>query len=260
MEDIFLGGDLDFDNLIELRRQAFVDLMTGSMEGKKYLGYFAWDFDEALVRAYGFLPVPLQGVDPYIFQHGDYDACDCIKSTMIYLTTGRCPILHSCSAFVISSCTKLYQAMAKETEKKVFFLDGNIKLEEILESNLKADFNPEVYEESTKLLKEIGSLLKDLSKSDLSGRELFLLEFFSRYIVDLGARLEFLERVAKVYPVKGIHRKNISCICPWNSIRQIDQDQDERNYHIIPAFNGEYGLEKCIFKPCIQYNYEGETK
>ena len=87
----------------ELRREAYIDATLRMQANDNIIGVFGSAYseaqspviDEAIIYGCGLVPVPIVGVDAFIFKHGDYPACDAIKSTMVYLTTQKCPLLYS---------------------------------------------------------------------------------------------------------------------------------------------------------------------
>ena len=62
--------------------------------------------------------MPIVGVDAVIFKHGDYPACDAIKSTMVYLTTQKCPLLYSSKLYVLDSCCPAVEAAFRQCTQK----------------------------------------------------------------------------------------------------------------------------------------------
>ncbi|QQK08300.1 hypothetical protein [Miniphocaeibacter halophilus] len=109
------------NQLLELRKTAFVDCIMKKMETDNIIGVFGENFDQALLYGYGLIPIPIIGLDSYIFDYGYIEGCDPIRSTMVYLETEKCPLLFSSKMYILDgSCPKIEEEFLKRTEKTVY--------------------------------------------------------------------------------------------------------------------------------------------
>ena len=110
----------------DLRREAYVDATLRMQADDNIVGVFGSAYseaqspviDEALIYGCGLVPAPIVGVDAFIFKHGDYPACDAIKSTMVYLTTQKCPLLYSSKMYVLDGCCPAVETAFRQCTQK----------------------------------------------------------------------------------------------------------------------------------------------
>ena len=126
----------------DLRREAYVDATLRMQADDNIVGVFGSAYseaqspviDEALIYSCGLVPVPIVGVDAFIFKHGDYPACDAIKSTMVYLTTQKCPLLYSSKMYVLDGCCPAVETAFRQcTQKTVHIYNDAETLKTVLQ-------------------------------------------------------------------------------------------------------------------------------
>ena len=79
-----------------------------------------------------------RGLDSHIFSFGEYDGCDLVKSTIIYLKTEKCPLLFSAKMYVVEDfCDHFIESLQGETEKPICVYRNEDELKLILEEVYK---------------------------------------------------------------------------------------------------------------------------
>ena len=191
----------------ELRRDAYVDTTLRMQADDNIVGIFGSAYsqaqspviDEALIYGHGLIPVPVAGVDAFIFKYGDYPACDIIKSTMVYLITQKCPLLYSSKMYVLDGCCPAAEsAFRKCTQKNVHRYRNPAELQSVLQKVYGKPLAIDRYKEAQTAFLQLDTLLQQIESSPLSGNEFGLLAFYSRFIFNLDERIAFLTRVCEL--------------------------------------------------------------
>ena len=258
MDKYFNKGKLNFNEICNLRRDAFVDVLTRSSLGEKILGIFANSYDEVEIRAYGLIPIPLQGLDSGIFKFGSHPGCDLIKSTLVYLKTDKCPILHSTIAYVFDkTCMKIHEEFKPHTDKPIYISGLSQMTFSEFCKGIAGQYSLELANGAKKILGEIKNIQKELEKTVISGVNLMHLDFYSKFILDLDKRLEFFQKI-QAYPYEKINktRYEVKAICPWAIGFEIEKLISQDHYKIVVADDhAEFGLDKCIKDSVTRLNY-----
>ncbi len=246
----------------EFRRQAFVDCLMQMKAKDNVIGYFGNNIDEAYLRGFGLVPIPIEGIDPYIFQHGEAEGCDVIRSTLIYLKTEKCPLLYSSKMYVTDGqCRAMESELKKNTTKRVISLPekSDDELKQAIKEVYNREFSEEKYHLVSEMIDKINQNLESLKGSSLSGLDLFLITYFSRYLIDLQDRFDYITYIAnqsKNSNNKGI-RKPIRVLCPGGIYREIDRQQENKSYELIVDFNyPDFSCRKCVFEAETYVSYE----
>ena len=187
--------------------------------------------DEALIYGCGLVPVPIVGVDAFIFKHGDYPACDVIKSTMVYLTTQKCPLLYSSKMYVLDGCCPAVETAFRHcTQKLVHIYNDAATLKTVLQQVYGCEYSATRYQESKSAFLTLNRLLQQLEQSALSGNDFGVLAFYSRFIFKLEERIAFLARVCELFSSAATwehsshspeKREPVSIHCPDGIIQKI---------------------------------------
>lgn len=232
----------------DLRREAYIDATLRMQADDNIVGVFGSAYsnaqspviDEALMYGYGLVPVPVAGLDAFIFKHGDYPACDVIKSTMVYLTTQKCPLLYSSKMYVLDGCCPTAEAAFRQCTQKIVHCYRNTEsLHTVLQEVYGKTYSAHRYEQAQKAYRELDNLLQQLAQSSLSGSELGILGFYSRFIFELDERIAFLTHVCNLltdaagaqtadYPL----RVPVSVYCPDGIVQKI-QPASGRYFKIV---------------------------
>ena len=119
---------IDISFLENLRREAYVEAAENYLSSANVIGIFGEDLPLDILYAYGLLPVPCEGTDSAIFKFGDMEnICDVIRSSVIYLKTDKCPILFSCSMYLIeNTCTVFFNKLKENTDKYKKFTEKSL--------------------------------------------------------------------------------------------------------------------------------------
>ena len=191
----------------ELRREAYVDAAIRMQTEDNIAGVFGSAYskaqspviDEALIYGCGLVPVPVMGVDAFIFKHGDYPGCDAIKSTMVYLTTQKCPLLYSSKMYVLDGCCPAVETAFRQcTQKPVHVYKDAETLKAALQQVYGRDYSAVRYQKAQTAFAALNGLLQQLEQSALSGNDFGMLAFYSRFIFDLEQRIALLTRVCEL--------------------------------------------------------------
>ena len=191
----------------DLRREAYVDATLRMQADDNIVGVFGSAYseaqspviDEALIYGCGLVPVPIVGVDAFIFKHGDYSACDAIKSTMVYLTTQKCPLLYSSKMYVLDGCCPAVETAFRQcTQKTVHIYNDAETLKTVLQQVYDCEYSAARYQEAKSAFVTLNTLLHRLEQSPLSGNDFGVLSFYSRFIFELEERIAFLTRVCEL--------------------------------------------------------------
>ena len=223
----------------DLRREAYVDATLRMQADDNIVGVFGSAYseaqspviDEALIYGCGLVPVPIVGVDAFIFKHGDYPACDAIKSTMVYLTTQKCPLLYSSKMYVLDGCCPAVETAFRQcTQKTVHIYNDAETLKTVLQQVYGYEYSAARYQEAKSAFLILSGLLQQLEQSPLSGNDFGVLAFYSRFIFELEERIAFLTRVCELLSSAAIgghlshlpeKRIPVSIHCPDSIIRKI---------------------------------------
>lgn len=241
----------------ELRRKAYVDGLMIMQEEDNLLGYFG-DVDEAMLRAYGFIGLPAESLDGYIFKYGRAPGCDVVAATSVYLETGKCPILFASKAYLFDgSCPKLSEAVRQRTEKPSFDLSRSTYAEVL--TQLGGTYSKERHREAKRLLKEADTLLEALRATALDGRTLFEIAFYLRYETDLQERISLLKDVLCRQAPSRQKRIVVTAPCPGGIVYGIAEKQTGHYEIRGRRADGDYGCPGCIYAAGTYFNYKGEN-
>lgn len=255
---------IDKDFLVEARRNAYIECTENYLSSNTVVGLFGDDLPEELFYACGLIPVPIEGVDPHIFKFGKEEEgegfCDVIKSTLIYLTTQKCPILYSCKMYVLEDFCKNFSNILKaNTEKPVLIYKTENELIKTLCQVYGTQYNEETRQKAKQDLDYIKSVLEKLAyHSDIEAEELFLLKFYSKYMTNLSERRKYFETIEKEvnFIKEKNERKEVFCLCPRGNYKYICEDANLKNTKITRVFqNADYGYKNCIFECKKEKNY-----
>ena len=230
----------------ELRREAYVDAAIRMQTEDNIAGVFGSAYseaqspviDEALIYGCGLVPVPVVGVDAFIFKHGDYPGCDAIKSTMVYLTTQKCPLLYSSKMYVLDGCCPAVEAAFRQcTQKPLHVYKDAETLKAALQQVYGRDYSAVRYQKAQTAFATLNGLLQQLEQSALSGNDFGMLAFYARFIFDLEQRIALLTRVCELVSatpceplpdpartdgsVQAASRTPVSVHCPDGIIQKI---------------------------------------
>lgn len=229
------NGLITFDELPEIRRQAYVDCVMIRSGEDNLAGIFGTRVNEPLIRSFGFKTVPIEGIDSHIFSFGDCEGCDVIRSTLIYLQTQKCPILFSCNFFVMDRfCPSMIDALSSHTSREVIVYQNKNQLIDCLEKKTKTSYDPVKHRQCLELFKQIRSLEQQLEQSSLDTKQLFELKFFSSYFVDLSERISFLKQAVNCIEYdKKRTRKTFYMMCPGGAYQNLPRDINGKNYRLV---------------------------
>lgn len=235
----------NINELEELRRNAYVDAIYAKMDEDNIVGVFS-DKSDLLLFSYGFFPMPIIGVDPYIFEYSEDDnLCDPLNATITYLKTQKCPLIFSSRFFVVDDyCPNFKEKLKENTSRDLVDAD---KLEAYLEENFKENFDREKSILISHKLDEINSLLERLESSDISGSLLLKLSFYTRFIKNLDDRISLLEKVLKDHKAQGEKRRVVKASCPFALADQIKM-REEAYIKIEKSDRPFYSYKNCIYK------------
>lgn len=226
---------LDKDFLLEMRRNAYVECTENYLESNTVVGMFGDCLPEEVFYACGTVPVPIEGVDSHIFKFGkagEWDnTCDVIKSTLIYLTTEKCPILYSCKMYVLQpSCNAFIDAIKANTEKPVLVYTDEASLIQTLCHVYGTSYSEEARSEAKADLDYIKTVLEKIKYySTIDCETYFLLEFYSKYMTSLKMRRAYFESIEKEisFTSERHNVKELGVICPRGNYRGICLDIEE---------------------------------
>ncbi|MEL3908835.1 MAG: hypothetical protein P1P64_07505 [Treponemataceae bacterium] len=227
--------EIDKDFLIETRRNAYVECSMNFIEHNNIVGYYGTGIPLELFYGFELIPVPLEGVDSDVFAFTnetllEENFCDCIQSTLTYLETEKCPILFSCKAYFFQNfCELMFREFSTRTKKPCIKLelekdDGLDILKKEIEKISAKKFNLEKSEQAKKRLKYIDSVIEKIENySDVDGEKIFLLRYYSPYIIDLNTRLEYFKTLEKKLIFKNTKqkRKLFTVACPRGIFKNI---------------------------------------
>jgi len=256
----------------DLRREAYIDATLRMQTDDNIVGVFGSAYseaqspviDEALIYGCGLVPVPIVGVDAFIFKHGDYPACDAIKSTMVYLTTQKCPLLYSSKMYVLDGCCPAVEAAFRQcTQKPVYIYRNAEELKAMLQQIYGQGYSASRYQEAQSAFAALNRLLQQLEQSTLSGNDFGMLSFYSRFIFELEERLAFLTRICELlsaaahgelfaYPPKK--RMPVSMHCPDGIIQKTAPTSGNyfKPVRVQPGSSADIACAGCIY-PAAQY-------
>ena len=253
---------IDKDFLVELRRNAYVECTENYLSTNTIVGIFGDDLPEELFYACGTVPIPIEGVDSHIFKFGKdgewAGLCDVIKSTLIYLTTQKCPILYSCKMYVLENvCVNFTNALKANTEKPVLVYDEEDCLIKTLCEVYGTHYDESLRQSAKCDLDYIKNILEKLTYySSLSTEELFLLEFYSKYMTSLSDRKKYFEALERMisFNKEKNEVKEILSLCPRGNYKSICEGAP--NTRITRVFDvADYGYANCIYACNKEKNY-----
>lgn len=256
----------------DLRREAYVDATLRMQEDDNIVGVFGSAYseaqspviDEALIYGCGLVPVPIVGVDAFIFKHGDYPACDVIKSTMVYLTTQKCPLLYSSKMYVLDGCCPAVETAFRHcTQKLVHIYNDAATLKTVLQQVYGCEYSATRYQESKSAFLALNRLLQQLEQSALSGNDFGVLAFYSRFIFKLEERIAFLARVCELFSSAATwehsshspeKREPVSIHCPDGIIQKIKPDSGTyfKPVWVQAGRSADIACAGCIY-PAAEY-------
>ena len=247
---------IDTDFLIELRRNAYIECTENYLSTGTVAGIFGDSLPEQLFYACGVTPVPLEGVDAHIFKFGKENEgaglCDVIKSTLIYLTTQKCPILYSCKMYVLqNTCKRFIDALKANTEKPVYVYNNEAELVQTLCAVYGTQYDEAKRQGAKADLDYIENVLTKIKYySDASAEECFLLEFYSKYMTDLSMRKAYFASLEQRLPFQKERNavKEITAVCPRGNYKSICAETPSPFARISHTWeSADYGYAHCIF-------------
>ncbi|MGP1455643.1 MAG: hypothetical protein ACTTJ7_07800 [Treponema sp.] len=250
----------------DLRREAYVDAALRMQADDNIVGVFGSAYteahspiiDEAVIYACALVPVPIIGVDAFIFQYGDYPACDVLKSTMVYLTTQKCPLLYSSKMYVLDGCCPAAAAAFRQcTQKPVHVYEHAGGLKAVLQHVYGRPYSSVRYEQARIAFGKLHALLLQLEQSELSGNDVGVLAFYSRFIFELEERIAFLTRVCALLPEQSgeavATRVPVSVHCPDGIIQKLRPVQGVRFKLVqVQQATADIACAGCIY-PAAHY-------
>lgn len=246
------------ENLFDLRRSAYIDALMSMRQSNNVIGTFGEGIDEAIFYAFKMVRVPIIGVDGYVFQYGEYEACDPVKSTMIYMQTDKCPLLYSSCAFVIKSkCTPMIDAFILNARKPVHCYSNEEDFKKFLEQLTENSFDPQRYKTGKDIINKIGQIIDNIRNSSISGYEFSILKFYSDYILDIEKRLTFLKKIESNFIHKeNIKRLKINVCCPRGLMGQIRKKIQHDNFEIFEVDgDADFSCKRCTKNAMFKINY-----
>lgn len=245
------------DTMHELRRASYVDALMQMKDNDNVIGIFGENIDEAFLYGYGLVVVPIVGVDSHIFEYGSYDACDTVKSTIIYLKTGKCPLLYSSKMYVLSNiCDKMHRAFLDNTKKKVELYSSNEILAKTIKNVYGLSFDNKLYQDVKEKMDYIYGLYKKIEKSNLSMKDKFLLTFYSKYILSLDKRIDFLDSIVKNLKIDTNNQnKVIFTPCPYGIYHNVSELFDSSIILKQGIENIDIACNGCIYDAPLYINY-----
>ncbi len=265
MSGIKINNPVDKDFLIELRRNAYVECTENYLKANNVVGIFGDAIPEEIFYACGLIPVPIEGVDSHVFKFGKENEgagyCDVIKSTLIYLTTQKCPILYSCKMYVVEdTCKNFYNVIKANTQKEIHIYNTEKELIETLCKNYGTIYDEKVKQKAKTELNYIKEILERITYySDMDTEAIFLLKYYTKYMTDLSMRKKYFTVLnEKIHFQK--QKKNIqivSSLCPRGNFKNICNDINSTNIRLERSWdNSDYGYAKCIFNFDKEENYK----
>lgn len=210
---------IDVEFFKDLRRNAYVDAVTFKMTENNVIGYFAKDIDEAFLMSYGLVPYPIESTDTEILQYGEYNTCDMISATTIYMTTKKCPLIYSSKIFLIEDiCKKFTEVFSANCDRYIYEYSGDIAgtdIDGIIKSVYGFNFDEKKYKENKKIFSKIDELLETIEKK-IEPYEYNIVKYYIRYVADPQKRVKILEKVLEDN-INGINKTKYKCInvaCP----------------------------------------------
>ncbi len=228
---------IDRTFLVDARRNAYIECTENYLSSNTIVGVFGDEMPLEVFYACGTVPVPMEGVDSHIFKFGKEgeweDVCDVIKSTLIYLTTQKCPILYSCKMYVMqNTCQKFIEAIKANTEKLVLVYDDEETLIAELCKVYGTSYNEIIRQEARADLDYINGILQKTKRTSLlTCEDFFLLEFYSKYMINLKMRREYFEELEKKLASTNVkmqecEMEEVRAFCPRGNYSRICQDLD----------------------------------
>ena len=225
------------EEVLELRRNAFVETIMG-LENEKYIiGYLGRTVPKEIFYGFDLVPLPLDGVDKYILEYSnEKDLCSIVDSTLTYAMTKKCPLLYNAKLIVVdNSCPLLLKILKDNFKDKIFFYDGNLEnLEDIVGEVYKRDFSEKLFLKAIELSKNISSKLEKLSKTDIDSRFLYEVEFYTQFVFSLEDKNNMVDRALSHF--KDVDKKRQKIYVP-RAIQILDDiDKKYKDYQIIENF------------------------
>lgn len=267
---------IDTEFLLDCRRNAYVDCSMQYMEHNNVIGYFGQDVPLEVLYGFGLIPVPLEDVDAEIFRFTSEALkqrhfCDCIQSTLTYLETDKCPILFSCKAYVFgNSCDLFFREFSSRTPKICIHLSSGVSKAEnesvtLLREIAGRDFDKTVYAKAKENLAYINSVLEKIEHySNATALEIFMLEFYSPYIIDLTQRVNYFKQLEHTlnFTSERKERKSITAACPRGAFKSIfAQTPDNARVLWQPSCKAcetasfDFADAACVFSHSLDTHY-----
>lgn len=225
------------EEILELRRNAFVETIMGLDSEKYIIGYLGRTIPKEIFYGFDLVPLPLDGVDKYILEYSnEKDLCSIIDSTLTYAMTKKCPLLYNAKLVVVdNSCPLLLKVLKDNLKDKIFFYDGNLEnLKNRVEEVYNRDFSETNFLKAVELSKNISSKLEKLSKTDIESRFLYEVEFYTQFIFSLEEKNNMIDRVLSNF--KDVNKKRQK-IYVSRAIQILDDiDEKYKDYQIIENF------------------------
>lgn len=238
---------IDVEFFKDLRRNAYVEAVNFKMKGNNVIGYFAKEIDEAFLMSYGLVPYPIESTDTEILSYGEYNTCDMISATTIYMTTKKCPLIFSSKIFLIEDiCKKFTEFFSASCDRYIYEFTGDIaaaEIDSVIKSVYGFTFDEKKYKENKKIFSKIDGLLESI-KEKIEPHEYNIVKYYLRYVADPEKRVKILEKVLEDN-INGINKNKYKCInvaCPEIILDEINAPICE-NYKKV-----ELAPKGCILK------------
>ncbi len=222
------------EEILELRRNAFVETILGLEQEKYIIGYVGKTVPKEIFYGFSLIPLPLDGVDKYILEYSkENDLCSIIDSTLTYATTKKCPLIYNAKLIIVdNSCPLLAKILKENLKEKIYIYNENLNdLKNIVKNTFNRDFSEEKFLDAVEISKKISENLENLAKTNIELRFLYEVEFYTQFIFDLNEKLKIIEEVLSHYEITNAKRKIIKVP---RAIQILDYiDDNFKNYKII---------------------------
>lgn len=201
---------VDYIEIAEgLRREAYVKALEASWGKDNVVGVIGSKVPYEILYSMDLIPLPVYGVDREILDYSlEEGLCSMIDATVTYGKRNRCPLIHSASLIIVDDYCPLREKEIKKLEeigKKVYVY--HFKKEDACQDligYLKAFYGTSFLEEKLELSiqrsKEINEKINRLRmETELSGKDIYTLEFYTRFLFSEEEQLEFLSKCVAVY-------------------------------------------------------------
>lgn len=266
---------IDIEFLLECRRNAYISCTMQFIEKNNVVGYFGEHIPLEIFYGYNLFPVPLEDVDADVFAFSSDDIkndktlCDCIRSTLTYLETDKCPILHSCKAFVFAPvCKKFFSAFSNLTKKDCVVLPNEYSEWEAYLKKLLASFSDTAYDSASaynakKKLDYISSTISKIEcKTKITTEELFLLQYYTPYILELDERVQYFKDLEQqlVFSDYDFKRPHFSLPCPRGYFHDAVSYMPSQAKVSWGDSSGDFADSHCFISAPINVHYSSSNK